>query len=119
MDKLEDMGMITSAKVKHRGGFAKSSVSIAEKGEKLPKECTLLWDLKVEECEHEELKELEKFHYRGSNPGIVRKSFKAMIGNDLAAGIIFVFPHFALKGRNIAFPEFKGKTTTKQVKMIN
>lgn len=49
----------------------------------------------------------------------MRKCFKAMIRNDLAAGIVFVFPHFALRGRNIAFPEFKGKTTTKQVKMIN
>ena len=84
-----------------------------------PKGCTLLSDLKIEECKHGELKELEKFHYRGSNPGIVRKCFKAIIGNELAAGIVFVFPHFALKGRNIAFPEFRGKTTTKRIRMIN
>ena len=84
-----------------------------------PKGCTLLRDLKISECKHEELKELEKFHYRGSSVGIVRKCFKAMIGDDLAAGIVYVYPHFALKGRNIAMPEYAGKTTSEKIKQIN
>lgn len=84
-----------------------------------PKGCTLLSDLKIEECKHQDLKDLEKFHYRGSNAGIVRKCFKVMIKNELAAGIVYVFPHFALKGRNIAMPEFAGKTTSEKIKEIN
>jgi ABC-type ATPase with predicted acetyltransferase domain len=87
--------------------------------QEFPKGCTLLQDLKVMECKHEELKELEKFHYRGSSVGIVRKCFKAMIGDDLAAGIVYVYPHFALKGRNIAMPEYAGKSTFDKIKQIN
>jgi ABC-type ATPase with predicted acetyltransferase domain len=84
-----------------------------------PKGCTVLQDLKVMECPHEELKALEKFHYRGSSVGIVRKCFKAMIGSELAAGIVYVYPHFALKGRNIAMPEYAGKTTSEKIRQIN
>ena len=84
-----------------------------------PKGCTLRQDLKISECKHEELRELEKFHYRGSSVGIVRKCFKAMIGKELAAGIVYVFPHFALKGRNLAMPEYAGKTTSEKIKRIN
>jgi ABC-type ATPase with predicted acetyltransferase domain len=87
--------------------------------EAFPKGCTLLNDLKIEECSHGELKELEKFHYRGSNVGIVRKCFKATIQGEIGAGIVFVFPHFSLKGRNIAMPEFRGKTTSEMVRKIN
>jgi GNAT superfamily N-acetyltransferase len=83
------------------------------------KECSLLKEVKIQECNHSELLELEKFHYRGSNPGIIRKCFKAIIKKELAAGIVYVFPHFSLKGRNIAMPEYRGKTTSKLVKKIN
>jgi GNAT superfamily N-acetyltransferase len=62
---------------------------------------------------------LEKFHYRGSNPGIVRKCFKATIHGELAAGIVHVYPHFALKGRNIAMIEYSGKSTSEKIKQIN
>ena len=84
-----------------------------------PKGCTLLSDLKIKECEHQDLKDLEKFHYRGANVGIVRKCYKATIEDELVAGIVYVFPHFALKGRNIAMPEFAGKTTSEKIKEIN
>jgi GNAT superfamily N-acetyltransferase len=69
--------------------------------------------------DHETAKGIGKVHYRGSNAGIVRKCFKATIHVEIAAGIVFVFPHFSLRGRNIAMPEFKGKTTSEMVKKIN
>ena len=84
-----------------------------------PKNCTLLHDLKVLECTHEELKELEKFHYRGSNAGIIKKCFKAVIGSEIVAGIMFVYPHMALRGRNAALPEFRGKVTSQKLRKIN
>ena len=81
--------------------------------------CSVLKDVKIVECESKELKELEKFHYRGSNAGIIKKCFKAVIGNEIVAGIMFVYPHMALRGRNAALPEFRGKVTSQKLRKIN
>jgi ATPase subunit of ABC transporter with duplicated ATPase domains len=72
-----------------RKGFGDmvNSIKYATPTYEFGKECTLLKDLKIQECKHHEIKDLEKFHYQGSSVGVVRKCFKGLIGNELAAGI--------------------------------
>jgi uncharacterized protein len=83
------------------------------------KECTLVSDAKISRCSKEDVQDLEKFHYRGANGGVVRQVFKATLGEELAAAIIYVFPHPALRGRNKALPEFRGKQTSELLKKLN
>jgi ABC-type lipoprotein export system ATPase subunit len=72
--------------------------------------CSLLDRIKIEKCGLEEIRELEQFHYRGGFVGATRACFKATLDQELVvAGIVYVYPHFSLKARNIALPEYKMK----------
>ncbi|MHB8603390.1 MAG: ATP-binding cassette domain-containing protein, partial [Nitrosotalea sp.] len=83
-------------------------------------ECSLLKHIKIEECGIKELEDLEQFHYRGKVKAIVKKCFKASIdGGPPIAAIVYVCPHLALKGRNIAFPEFKGASNAAMAHKVN
>jgi ABC-type lipoprotein export system ATPase subunit/GNAT superfamily N-acetyltransferase len=103
-----------------RKGFGDSVTKTIFPPNSFPQGCSILKDMKISVCESKkEIEPLEQFHYRGSNPGVPRRIFKAMIGDELAAGIIYVYPHLALKGRTIAFPEFRGPTTSESLKKLN
>ncbi len=81
--------------------------------------CSLLKAVKVEPCNAEEIESLDQFHYRGGAGWIVRWRFKATIEGELGASISYVYPHIALRGRNIALPEYAGKVTSEHLKKIN
>lgn len=81
---------------------------------------SLFKDVTIQECKIDELKELEKFHYRGEVKALVRRCFKATLGGRTPiAGIVYVCPHLALRGRNLAFPEYKGKSDTAMAYKVN
>ena len=95
-------------------------VSVTEfKKDQFEKECTLLKEAKIEPCRLSELEPLEKFHYRGKVLAIVKNCFKVTIDNNLVGGIVYVTPHLALKGRNKALPEFRGKQSRELALKIN
>ncbi|MDG6923646.1 MAG: ATP-binding cassette domain-containing protein [Nitrososphaerota archaeon] len=95
-------------------------VSVSEfKSDEFEEECTLLKQVKIEPCTLKELEPLEKFHYRGKVLAIVKNCFKATTDGELVGGIVYVTPHLALKGRNIALPEFRGKQSRELALKIN
>jgi ABC-type dipeptide/oligopeptide/nickel transport system ATPase subunit len=75
-----------------------------------PHLCSLLKSVEIREAGYEEYKRLEPFHYRQTLPKhLIQKVYAAYIGGEPAAVIVYVPPHFTLRGRNIAAPEYKPK----------
>jgi len=72
-----------------------------------PRECTLLAELEIKEASREEIKKLEHLHYRGKLPSNTTKIYAAYINQELAGAIAYTTPHFTLKPRNTALPEYK------------
>lgn len=94
------------------------SVKIFNEGS-FKKECALLKSVKIERCALKELGSLERFHYRGKISNLSKFAFSAQLNEELVAGIIYVPPHLQLKGRNIALPEFKGRSDTSMAERVN
>jgi len=68
-----------------------------------PHQCSLL-----KKADKGEFKKLEPFHYRQAADNlIVSKIYAAYVEGELAAVIVYTTPHFTLRGRNIAAPEYK------------
>ncbi len=83
------------------------------------RECSLLSQVSIEPCTLDELEGLEKFHYRGKVRAIVKHCFKATLNGEIVSGIVYVCPHLALKGRNIALPEFRGRSNREMAMKVN
>jgi hypothetical protein len=83
------------------------------------KHSPLLDEVVIRPCSLEELESLEKFHYRGKVRAIVKQCFKATIKSELAAGIVYVCPHLTLRGRNVALPEYRGRSSRELALKIN
>jgi ABC-type dipeptide/oligopeptide/nickel transport system ATPase subunit/GNAT superfamily N-acetyltransferase len=73
-----------------------------------PHRCSLLKKVEIKEAYRGEFKKLEPFHYRQTaDKLIVSKIYAAYVEGELAAVIVYTTPHFTLRGRNIAAPEYK------------
>ncbi|MHB1869183.1 MAG: ATP-binding cassette domain-containing protein, partial [Nitrososphaerales archaeon] len=83
------------------------------------KRCSLLKEIKIEECDLKELAHLEQFHYRGKVSNLVKKCFRAVLKDETIAGLVMVPPHLQLRGRNIALPEFRGRSDRTQAEKVN
>jgi len=86
-----------------------------------PMECTLLRECVIKRASLQEAKALEHLHYRGKTPThLVKMVFAAYIGEELAGTIVYTTPHFSLKARNIALPEYKPTKPIKEyLKRLN
>ncbi|MDG6924360.1 MAG: ATP-binding cassette domain-containing protein [Nitrososphaerota archaeon] len=95
-------------------------VSVTEfSSDSFDRRCTLLKDIKIEPCSMGEIRHLEQFHYRGGLSNLVKFSFKAELNGEVVGALVAVPPHLQLKGRNLALPQFRGRSSVEMAKKIN
>ncbi len=98
------------------------SVSVSHfQRESFDKECTLLKEIKIEECPVRELEEVREIPLPRQSEQFREEMFQGDCTRKLepVAGIVYVTPHLQLKGRNFALPEFKGRSDREMGYRVN